>query len=262
MGDSSDNLRGKTALITGSTSGIGLAIAKQLGKAGADVVMNGLGSRTEIDEAVAAVKQSAKGHVRFSDADVSNADAIEAMIADQDGVDILVNNAGIQFVAPVDEFPKERWDAIIAVNLSAVFHSIHTALPGMKKAGWGRIINIASAHALVASPYKSAYVSAKHGVAGLTKAVALEVARTGITVNAIAPGFVDTPLVEKQLDDVAKSHGKRREQVYEEVVVASQPSGRLVELDEVASLALYLCGDAAASITGAVLPVDGGWTAK
>ena len=262
MKPSSDSLQGKTAVVTGSTSGIGLAIAVQMGAAGADVVVNGLGSRAEIDAAVATVKRTSSGQVRFSDADMRDADAIEAMIADQGRVDILVNNAGIQFVAPVDEFPKERWDAIIAINLSAAFHTMRAALPAMKQAGWGRIINIASAHALVASPYKSAYVSAKHGVAGLTKTVALEVARTGITVNAIAPGFVDTPLVEKQLDDAAKLHGKSREQVYEEVVVAAQPSGRLVEADDVAGLALYLCADTATSITGAVLPVDGGWTAK
>lgn len=262
MKASSGSLQGKTAVVTGSTSGIGLAIATRMAAAGADVVINGLGSREEIDEALATVKRGSSGQVRFSGADMRDADAIEAMIADQDRVDILVNNAGIQFVAPVDEFPTERWDAIIAINLSAAFHTIRAALPGMKKAGWGRIINIASAHALVASPYKSAYVSAKHGIVGLTKTVALEVAPTGITVNAIAPGFVDTPLVDKQLDNAAKLHGKSREEVYDEVIVASQPSGRLVGLDEVAGLALYLCSESATSITGAVLPIDGGWTAK
>ncbi len=259
-------LTGRTALVTGSTSGIGLAIARLLGVAGANVVMNGLGSAENVESAITEVRSVAHGKITFNAADMRNPADIASMIecaeTEFGQVDILVNNAGIQHVAPVEDFPAERWDDIIAINLSSVFHAVRCALPAMKRAGWGRIINIASAHALVASPYKSAYVSAKHGVAGLTKTVALEAAAGGVTVNAIAPGFVDTPLVSLQLDNVARAHSVSRDQAFEEVVLASQPTGRLIGVDEIAALALYLCDDAAASITGAVLPIDGAWTAK
>lgn len=259
-------LADKTALVTGSTSGIGLAIARRLAADGANVVLNGLGSKSEIQAALETVRKNASGDIEFHGADMRDPKAIENMISavedDKGCVDILVNNAGIQHVAPIDEFPPERWDDIIAINLSSVFHAVRCALPRMKQSGWGRIINIASAHALVASPYKTAYVAAKHGVAGLTKTAALEVAKHGITVNAIAPGFVDTPLVEKQLDDAAKAHGKSRDTIYEEVVVAAQPTGRLVEQQDIAELAYYLCTEAAKSMTGTILPIDGGWTAK
>jgi 3-hydroxybutyrate dehydrogenase len=204
--------------------------------------------------------------VRFFDADVTRPAAIEAMfeavLGEFGSVDILVNNAGIQHVAPIDEFPVEKWDAIIAVNLSAAFHTTRLALPAMKRKRWGRIIQIASAHALVASPYKSAYVAAKHGVAGLTKTVALEVAQLGITVNAICPGYVWTPLVERQIGDTARARGITEQQVVENVLLAAQPTKRFVTIDEVAALALFLAGDDAASITGAVMSVDGGWTAQ
>jgi 3-hydroxybutyrate dehydrogenase len=260
------SLAGKTALITGSTSGIGLGLAQGFAAAGANVVMNGLGSQADIDTAVAAVDSSGAGKVEFADADLRRPANIEAMIREVEArferIDVLVNNAGVQHVAPVDEFPADKWDDILAINLSSAFHTIRSALPAMKAAGWGRVINIASAHALTASPYKAAYVSAKHGMAGLTKTVALEVAKTGITVNAIAPGFVDTPLVEKQLEDAARAHRVTREQVFNDVVVASQPSGRLVGVDEIAALAVYLCSPQAQSMTGSILPVDGGWTAS
>lgn len=259
-------LTGKTALVTGSTSGIGLAIAKHLGAAGANLVMNGLGTTESIAHAVEEVRSVSSGNIVFSDADMRSSTDIVKMIEGAEKetgqIDILVNNAGIQHVSPVEDFPADRWDDIIAVNLSSVFHAVRCALPAMKRAGWGRIINIASAHALVASPFKTAYVSAKHGVAGLTKTVALEAATDGVTVNAIAPGFVDTPLVSSQLDNVARSHMVSREQAFEEVVLASQPTGKLIGVEEVASLALYLCNDAASSITGAILPIDGAWTAK
>ena len=258
-------LAGKTALVTGSTSGIGLGIARHFAAAGANVILNGLGSETEIDAAIAAVSAEGKGRVIFAAADLRRDHEIESMIvqsvANFDGVDILVNNAGVQHVAPVDEFPVGKWNDILAINLSAAFHTIRCVLPGMKESGWGRIINVASAHALAASKFKSAYVAAKHGMAGLTKTVALETATTNITVNAIAPGFVDTPLVEKQLDDAANAHGMTRDEVFDDIVLASQPSGKLVGVDEVAALALHLCSAHAASITGTILPVDGGWTA-
>jgi len=229
-------LKGKAALVTGSTSGIGLGIAGEF-----------------------------RVTVRYDGADMTRPDTIESMmrkaVAEFGAVDVLVNNAGIQHVAPVDEFPPEQWNAIIAINLVASFHTIRLALPAMKKRKWGRIINIASAHALVASPYKSAYVAAKHGVAGLTKAVALEVAEQGITVNAICPGYVRTPLVEKQIPDTAKARGITEEQVVRDVLLAAQSTRQFVTIGQVASLARYLASDDAASITGAILPVDGGWTA-
>jgi 3-hydroxybutyrate dehydrogenase len=259
-------MTGKTALVTGSTSGIGLGVAETLARAGANVVLNGFGEADAIEALRARLAAEHGVTVRFFDADVTRPAAIEAMfeavLGEFGSVDILVNNAGIQHVAPIDEFPVEKWDAIIAVNLSAAFHTTRLALPAMKRKRWGRIIQIASAHALVASPYKSAYVAAKHGVAGLTKTVALEVAQLGITVNAICPGYVWTPLVERQIGDTARARGITEQQVVENVLLAAQPTKRFVTIDEVAALALFLAGDDAASITGAVMSVDGGWTAQ
>lgn len=258
-------LRGKTALVTGSTSGIGQGIAEALAAEGANIVLNGFGNADDIEGLRAKIAGDYGVSVRYDDADMSKPDAIETMvnkaIAEFGAVDILVNNAGIQYVAPIDEFPVDKWNAIIAINLVACFHTIRHALPHMKANGWGRIINIASAHALVGSPFKSAYVAAKHGIAGLTKAVALEVAEHGITVNAICPGYVLTPLVEKQIPDTAKARGITQEQVIKDVLLAAQPTKQFVTVAQVASLAVYLASDAAGSITGAILPVDGGWTA-
>lgn len=257
--------KGKTALVTGSTSGIGQGIAEALAAEGANIVLNGLGHADDIEGLRAKIAGDYGVSVRYDGADMSKPDAIEAMvnkaIAEFGVIDILVNNAGIQHVAPIEEFPAEKWDAIIAINLSASFHAIRHALPAMKQRKWGRIINIASAHALVASPFKSAYVAAKHGIAGLTKTVALEVAELGITVNAICPGYVLTPLVEKQIPDTAKARRITEERVIKDVLLAAQPTKQFVTVAQVAVLAVYLASDAAASITGAILPVDGGWTA-
>jgi 3-hydroxybutyrate dehydrogenase len=259
-------LKGKTALITGSTSGIGWGIAEALAKAGANIVLNGFGPAGEIEALRARLASTHAVAARYDGADMSQPQAIEAMIgtviAEFGAVDILVNNAGIQHVAPIEDFPVEKWHAIIAINLVASFHTIRHALPVMKQRGWGRIINIASAHALVASPFKSAYVAAKHGMAGLTKTVALEVAECGITVNAICPGYVLTPLVEKQIPDTASARGITQEQVVKEVLLAAQPTKRFITVAEVASLATYLASDAAASITGSIISLDGGWTAQ
>lgn len=259
-------LKGKTALVTGSTSGIGLAIARALAGEGANVVLNGFGDAAEIETLRADLAESARVEVRYSPADMSRPDEIAAMVAEAEtefgAVDVLVNNAGIQHVAPVDEFPIDKWDAIIAINLSSAFHTIRAALPAMKKRGWGRVIATASAHSLVASPYKAAYVTAKHGLAGLTKVVAMEVATAGITVNAIAPGYVWTPLVEKQIPDTMKARGLTEEEVKRDVILAAQPTKEFVTVDQIAALALYLTSDTAKSITGAVLPIDGGWTAQ
>jgi 3-hydroxybutyrate dehydrogenase len=258
-------LKGKTALVTGSTSGIGLGIAEALAKEGAHIVLNGLGRADDVEALRARISGECGVTVRYDGADMTRPNTIESMmrkaIAEFGAVDVLVNNAGIQHVAPIDEFPVEKWNAIIAINLVASFHTIRLALPAMKKRKWGRIINIASAHALVASPFKSAYVAAKHGVAGLTKTVALEVAEQGITVNAICPGYVRTPLVEKQIPDTAKARGITEEQVVRDVLLAAQSTKQFVTIGQVASLARYLAGDDAASITGAILSVDGGWTA-
>ncbi len=258
-------LKGKTALVTGSTSGIGLGIAEMFAAAGANIVLNGLGRADDIEALRARLARDHRVEVRHDPADMTRPDTIEAMMKKAIGefgtVDVLVNNAGIQHVAPIDEFPVERWNAIIAINLVASFHTIRLALPGMKQRKWGRVINIASAHALVASPYKSAYVAAKHGVAGLTKSVALEVAEQGITVNAICPGYVLTPLVEKQIPDTARARGITEEQVVKDVLLAAQSTKQFVTVGQVASLARYLASDDAASITGAILSVDGGWTA-
>jgi 3-hydroxybutyrate dehydrogenase len=258
-------LEGKTVLVTGSTSGIGQAIAENFAAQGCNIVLNGFGDPALIDALTA---QIARGHgveVRYDGGDMSKPSAIEAMITGTirkfGAIDILVNNAGIQYVAPIEEFPIEKWDAIIAINLAAAFHTIRHALPTMKQRRWGRIINVASAHALVASPFKSAYVAAKHGIAGLTKTVALEVADRGITVNAICPGYVLTPLVERQIPDTARARGITEQEVVRDVLLAAQPTKKFVTVDEVAALAVFLASDAASSITGAILPMDGGWTA-
>jgi 3-hydroxybutyrate dehydrogenase len=259
-------LRGRHAIVTGSTSGIGLAIATALAEAGADVTLNGFGDPAEIERTRGALAERTGVLVGYSDADMSKADQVMEMVRagelERGRIDILVNNAGIQFVAPVEEFPAAKWDAIIAINLSHAFHAIQAALPGMRARNYGRIINLASAHGLVASPYKAAYVAAKHGMVGLTKVVALETAAANITCNAICPGFVRTPLVEGQIDEQAKAHGLPRERVITEVILASQPSKRFVEVDELGALAVFLCSDGGRSITGAALSVDGGWTAR
>ena len=259
-------LQGKTALVTGSTSGIGLGIARALAAQGANVVLNGFGDAEEIEALRRAIGTENGVQVRYDGADLSRPEQIDSMIAkalaEFGAIDVLVNNAGIQYVAPIEEFPVERWNAILAINLSASFHAIRLALPAMKAKKWGRIINIASAHALVASPFKSAYVAAKHGIAGLTKTVALEVAEHGITMNAICPGYVWTPLVQKQIPDTAKARGLTEQQVIEDVLLHAQPTKNFVQIDEVAAFAVFLASEAAASITGAVLPIEGGWTAQ
>jgi 3-hydroxybutyrate dehydrogenase len=258
-------LNGKTAIVTGSTSGIGLGIAEALAAAGCSIVLNGFGKADEIETIRARIAKSFGNVVRYNPADMSKPETIAAMIAETEkefgAIDILVNNAGIQHVAPIEEFPIDKWNAIIAINLTASFHSIRHALPGMKRRRWGRIINIASAHALVASPFKAAYVAAKHGIAGLIKTVALEVAEHGITANAICPGYVLTPLVEHQIPDTAKARGMTAEQVVKEVLLAAQPTKQFVTTEQVAALATFLASNDAESITGAIIPVDGGWTA-
>lgn len=256
---------GKTALVTGSTSGIGLGIARELASNGANLILNGFGGATDIERLRAEIAERFGVTVRYDGADMSRPAAIEAMmhkaLAEFGAIDLLVNNAGIQHVAAVDEFPLDKWEAILAINLSANFHTVRLALPAMKHRGWGRVVNVASAHALVASPYKSAYVAAKHGVAGFTKSVALEVAEMGITVNAVCPGYVRTPLVEKQIPDTAKARGISEAAVVRDVLLAAQPTRKFVTVEEVAALTAFLCSDSAASITGAILPIDGGWTA-
>ncbi len=255
----------KTALITGSTSGIGLGIAEAFAATGANIILNGFGDASHIEAIRDGMAKQHNVKVRYDGADMSEPDAIEAMmaraIAEFGGVDILVNNAGIQHVAPVDEFPIDKWNSILAINLTAAFHTTRLALPAMKQKRWGRIVQIASAHALVASPYKSAYVAAKHGIAGFTKSVALEVAAQGITVNAVCPGYVWTPLVEKQIPETAKARGITEQQVIDDVLLAAQPTKQFVTVEQVAGLATYLASDAAASVTGAIIPIDGGWTA-
>ena len=259
-------LTGKNAVVTGSTSGIGLAIARALAKNGANVMINGLRNPAESEAIRKSIETDFSVQALFSSANMLKSDQIAGMIAEAEqafgSVDILVNNAGIQFVSPVEDFPDDKWEAILAINLSAAFHSIKAVVPGMKQRGWGRIINTASAHALVASPYKSAYVAAKHGIAGLTKTIALELAEFGATVNAIAPGYVWTPLVEKQVADTAKAHGISEEEVRQDVMLQSQPTKKFVTVDEIAAVAVFLCSDGAASITGSILPVDGGWIAQ
>lgn len=260
------DLKGKTAAVTGSTSGIGLAIARAMAKAGANIVINGMGDAAAIEKERAGIEADFGVKCAYSPADMTKPAQIAEFIALGEtkfgSVDILVNNAGIQFVSPIEEFPIEKWDAIIAINLSAAFHAIRAAVPGMKKRQWGRIINTASAHSLVASPFKSAYVSAKHGIAGLTKTVALEVATSKITCNCISPGYVWTPLVEHQIPETMKARNMTKEQVINDVLLEAQPTKEFVTSEQVASLALYLCGDDAAQITGTNLSIDGGWTAE
>ncbi|WP_207460622.1 3-hydroxybutyrate dehydrogenase [Azospirillum sp. SYSU D00513] len=259
-------LKGKAAVVTGSTSGIGLGIARALAGAGADVVLNGFGDAAEIETIRAGIATEFGVRATYHGADLSKPDEVKALAdhaaAEFGRVDILVNNAGIQHVAPVDEFPAERWDAVIAINLSSVFHGTHHVLPGMKQRGWGRIINIASAHGLVASANKSAYVAAKHGVVGLTKVVALETAGTGITCNAICPGWVLTPLVQKQIDALAANKGLSGDEARAELLGAKQPSGDFVTPEQLGAFAVFLCTPAAAQITGSALSMDGGWTAQ
>jgi 3-hydroxybutyrate dehydrogenase len=257
---------GKTALVTGSTSGIGLGIAQTLAAQGASIVLNGIGDPAEMEHLRAGMAERHGVEVRFDGADMGKPEAIEAMmgkaLAEFGCIDLLINNAGIQHVAPVEDFPVDKWYAILAINLSASFHTVRLALPAMKRRGFGRIVNIASAHALVASPYKSAYVTAKHGVAGFTKTVALETAEAGITINAICPGYVLTPLVENQIPDTARARGITKEEVIRNVLLAAQPTKKFVTVEQVAALTAFLCSTDAASITGAVLPIEGGWTAQ
>ena len=255
------SLSGKTAIITGSNSGIGLGVARELARAGADVVLNSFSDRAE-DHALAAALAAEFGvRARYLRADMSNPADCRGLIAQAGACDILINNAGIQHVAPIPEFPVEKWDAIIAINLSSAFHTTAAALPMMRAAGWGRVINIASAHGLTASPFKSAYVAAKHGIVGLTKVTALETAEEPITANAICPGYVLTPLVEAQIPDQMKTHGMDRDTVVREVMLARQPSRDFATVEQMGGTAVFLCSDAAAQITGTTISVDGGWTA-
>ncbi|MEO1205888.1 MAG: 3-hydroxybutyrate dehydrogenase [Pseudomonadota bacterium] len=273
-------LRGKSAIVTGSTSGIGLGIARAFAEAGMNVMINGFGEldeiediRKDLEETAPAIVESCSEFAKlsgqqaiYSRADMRDPDQVRGMVMKAHQafgrVDILVNNAGIQYVAPIEEFPTEKWDAILAINLTSAFHSIAAAMPIMKQQKFGRIINIASAHGMVASPYKSAYVAAKHGILGLTKTVALEGAEHGITSNAICPGYVLTPLVEKQIPDTAKARGMSEEEVVKQVILEAQPTKEFVTTEQVGRLAVFLCRDAAGSITGTSLPVDGGWTAQ
>jgi 3-hydroxybutyrate dehydrogenase len=259
------SLAGKVSLITGSTSGIGLGIARALAEAGSVVVLNGFGNADEIARTKEQVSAEFGVRVSYSPADMSKPAAVTEMIAtalaEHGRLDVLVNNAGIQYVAPLDQFPAEKWDAILSINLSSAFHTMRAALPAMRKNRFGRIINIASAHGLVGSPFKAAYVTAKHGIVGLTKVAALETAEEGITCNAICPGYVYTPLVEAQIDGQAQAHGISREQVIHDVLLAQQPNKRFATVEEIGALTVFLASEGAASITGAALPVDGGWTA-
>ena len=259
-------LKNKTALVTGSTSGIGLGIARSLGAAGAHLMLNGFGDAAQIEALRAGLAKEFGVKVGFSGADISKPEQIRAMVEqatkELGSVDILVNNAGIQHTAPVDEFPEDRWDAVISINLSSNFHAIKAVLPQMKARNWGRIVNIASVHGLVASKEKAAYVAAKHGVIGLTKTVALEMARTGITCNAICPGWVLTPLVQKQIDARAEREGIPVDQAKSELLAEKQPSGEFATPEQMGALCVFLCSDAAAQIRGAALPVDGAWLAQ
>lgn len=259
-------LTGRAAIVTGSTSGIGLGIARALADAGADVVINGLGDAAAIEATRAELEEMSGARILYDGANLMDpagaVEMVERATTMFGQLDILINNAGIQYVSPIESFPPDKWDAIIALNLSSAFHAIRTAFGPMKAQGWGRIINVASAHGLVASPFKSAYVAAKHGIVGLTKTVALEGARYGVTCNAICPGYVWTPLVENQIEDTAKARGLSRDAVIEDVLLAAQPSKRFATVDELGALALFLCSDMGQSINGAALPVDGGWVAQ
>jgi 3-hydroxybutyrate dehydrogenase len=258
-------LQGKSAVVTGSTSGIGLAYARALAKEGANVLLNGFGEASAIEKERAGIESEFRVKAVYSAADMTKPDEIAGMVRDAEaafgGVDILINNAGVQHVSPIEEFPLDKWDQIIAINLSAAFHAMRAAIPGMKARGWGRIISTASAHSLVASPFKSAYVTAKHGLLGLTKTAALELATHKVTVNAISPGYVWTPLVERQIPDTMKARNMTKEQVMNDVMLQAQPTKEFVTVDQVAAVAVFLCSDAAAQITGTNISVDGGWTA-
>jgi 3-hydroxybutyrate dehydrogenase len=258
-------LKGKSALVTGSTSGIGLAIARAMAAQGANVTINGFGDNAAIEKERSGIEKEFAVKAVYSPADMTKPAEIADMVKTAEktfgSLDVLVNNAGIQFVSPIEDFPIDKWDQILAINLSAAFHAIRAAVPGMKSRKWGRIISTASAHSLVASPFKSAYVTAKHGLAGLTKTVALELATFGVTCNCISPGYVWTSLVEKQIPDTAKARGMTEEEVKRDVILAAQPTKEFITVDEIASLAVYLCSDAAKAITGANLSIDGGWTA-
>lgn len=259
------SLAKRNAVVTGSTSGIGLAVVRALAKEGANVVLNGFGDAAEIEKERAAIEKEFGVTAIYDGADMTRPEEIEAMIhkaeAKLGSVDILVNNAGVQFVSPIEDFPIEKWNQIIAIDLSSAFHAIRAATPGMKKRRWGRIVNTASAHSLVASPFKAAYVAAKHGIAGLNKVVALELATFGVTANCISPGYVWTPLVEKQIPDTMKARNLTREQVIDDVLLQAQPTKEFVTVDQIAALVLFLCSDAAAQITGSNISIDGGWTA-
>ncbi|WP_299892662.1 3-hydroxybutyrate dehydrogenase [uncultured Ruegeria sp.] len=254
-------LSGKTAIVTGSNSGIGLGVARELAKAGADVVLNSFTDRDEDHALAAEIAAETSTNTRYIKADMSKGDECRALIETAGACDILVNNAGIQHVSPIDQFPVDKWDAIIAINMSSTFHTTAAALPMMRSAGWGRIVNIASAHGLTASPFKSAYVAAKHGVVGMTKSVALETAREPITCNAICPGYVLTPLVEAQIPDTMKEYNMSREDVIKNVMLERQPSKEFATVEQLGGTAIFLCSDAAAQITGTTISVDGGWTA-
>ena len=256
----------KTALVTGSTSGIGLGIAEALAQSGMNIMLNGFGDADEIERTRSRLAEQHGIQAAYSGADMTQPDAIAGMIEQAEQafgqIDVLVNNAGIQHVSPVEDFPVAKWDAIIAINLSSAFHTTRLVFEGMKTRGWGWIINIASAHGLVASPFKSAYVAAKHGILGLTKTTALEGAEYGVSVNAICPGYVLTPLVEQQIPDTAKARGISLDEVKRDVLLAAQPTKQFVTTEQLGALTVFLCSDAAASITGTALPVDGGWTAQ
>lgn len=255
------SLSGKTAVITGSTSGIGLGIAEELARAGADVILNGRGDRPENHDLARDIADRHGVTARFVPADMSDPEAARGLIEAADGCDILVNNAGIQHVAGLPDFPVEKWDQIIAINLSSAFHTTAAALPGMRARGWGRVVNIASAHGLTASPFKSAYVAAKHGMVGLSKVTALETAEEPITCNAVCPGYVMTPLVEKQIPDTMEKYGMGREEVIREVILERQPSKEMATVEQLGGTVVFLCSPAADQITGTTISVDGGWTA-
>lgn len=260
-----NTLKNKTALVTGSTSGIGLEIAKKLAENGANVVLNGFGDKLEIEKIIEEIKSKYKVKALYAPYDVSSTEQVEKLINDSVSItgtlDILINNAGIQYVAPIQEFPIEKWESIISINLSSAFKTIKFAMPYLLKNDWGRIINIASAHGLVASPYKSAYVAAKHGILGLTKTIALEVAETNVTCNAVCPGYVKTPLVEKQIAEQAKSYNIPENQVVKDILLKAQPNKRFIEAEDLAELVYFLCTNSAKGMTGEIISMDGGWTA-